>query len=399
MDKIKTTSNIIFAIYRLKRVAGAMILRNPKAFGMLKTCFFAKRQTLSYNAIKPIKMNPNIQNLLFCLSLATVVGCNNNPGKTKPDKIDYVMEQAYENQKFIGNVLVADSGKIIYKKSFGKADVEGDITNNDSTKFLIASISKPITAIIILRLLDKGLIELEAPISTFFKTENSDIGKITIHQLLTHSSGINEFINKEKNVNLNASLNKATLKFKPGSDFEYSNSGFVLLIKIAEQITGKKYEEIVKTEVFDPTNMNHSGVARNTVTAIFAKGYKDASQKELTTVDYPFENIDGAGSLYSTTEDLYKLDNALRTNILLTEKTKSLMLKQHIPEKYAYGWFVRERGGIWDVYWHRGDLAGTTTYISRSTQRNQLIVLLANTENLDLSDIENEIAKILKAPQ
>lgn len=344
-------------------------------------------------------MKLNIQNYFFFLLFITVIGCDSNPGKTKPEKIDYIMEQAFKNQKFIGNVLVADSGKIIYKKSFGKADVEMDIKNNDSTKFLIASISKPITAIIILRLVDKGLIKMKDPINTFFKTANSVIGKITIHQLLTHSSGINEFIGKEKNVDLNTSLNKATLKFNSGSDFEYSNSGFVLLIKIAEQITGKKYEEIVKTEVFEPANMNQSGVARNTKTLLFAKGYKNASQKEFTTVDFPFENVDGAGSLYSTTEDLYKLDRALRDNSLLTKEAKLLMLKQHIPEKYTYGWFIKERGGVWDVYWHKGDLAGTTTYISRSKQKNQLIVLLANAENLDISDIENKIAKILKDSQ
>jgi CubicO group peptidase (beta-lactamase class C family) len=309
------------------------------------------------------------------------------------------MEQAYKNHEFIGNVLVADSGQIIYKKSFGKVDAEKDIKNSDSTKFLIASISKPITAIIILRLVDNGLVKLEDHISTFFKIENPDVGKITIHQLLTHSSGINEFISKEKNFDLKASLNKAILKFPSGSDFEYSNSGFVLLIKIAEQITRKKYEEIVKTEVFEPANMNQSGVARGTDTSIYAKGYKDALQKEITTVDFPFENVDGAGSLYSTSEDLYNLDSALRNNNLLTEKTKSLMLKQHISEKYAYGWFIRERGGIWDAYWCKGDLPGVTTYMSRRIQKNQLIVLLAYAENLDMSDIEKDIAKILKDSQ
>lgn len=336
----------------------------------------------------------------FCfLFFFSVVGCDTNPGKTKQEKISYVMDQAYENQQFVGNVLVADAGEIIFKKSFGQSDAEKNIKNSDTTKFLIASISKPITAIVILRLVDKGLIKLEDAISTYFKIENAEVGKITIHQLLTHSSGINEFISKEKDFDLNAALNKAILKFTKGADFEYSNSGFVLLIKIAEQITGRKYEEIVYTEVFEPANMHQSGVARNDQTSLFAKGYKDASQKSFTTVDFPFENVDGAGSLYSTTGDLYKLDQALRSNKLLTEKTKSLMLYQHIPEKYAYGWFIRERGGIWDVYWHKGDLAGVTTYISRRTQKNQLVVLLANAENLDISDIEKDIAKILKGSQ
>jgi CubicO group peptidase (beta-lactamase class C family) len=344
-------------------------------------------------------MRPNIQNFLFCLLTVTIISCDNNPGKNKHEKIAYVMEQAYKNQEFIGNVLVADSGKVLYTNSFGKADAIKNIKNNDSTKFLIASLSKPITAIIMLKLLDKGLIKLDNQINKFFKIENSKIGKITIHQLLTHSSGINEFVSDKKNYDFNVALNKAVLKFPSGSDFEYSNSGYVLLIKIAELITEKNYEEIVKEQVFEPANMNQSGVARNYDTSMFAMGFKDPSQVETSTVDFPFENVDGAGSLYSTSGDLYKLDIALRNNNLLTEKTKSLMLKQHIPEKYTYGWFISERGGIWDVYWAKGDLPGVTTYVSRRIKKNQLIVLLANAENLDISDIEKDIARILKEPK
>ena len=75
------------------------------------------------------------------------------------------------------------------------------------------------------------------------------------------------------------------------------------------------------------------------------------------------------------------------------------MLKQHIPEKYGYGWFLRERGGVWDVYWHKGDLPGVTTYLSRRTQKDQLIVLLANAEKLDIGDLEKDIAELMKDPE
>ena len=223
-----------------------------------------------------------------CLLIVLLSGCDTNPGKTKQEKIAFLMEAAFQDQEFIGNVLVADSGRIIYKKSFGQADAALKIPNNDTTKFLIASLSKPITAIIILRLVERGQLKLEDPLKTFFKSANSEIGNITIHQLLTHSSGISEFISKEKMADINSSLKKATLTFKPGSDFEYSNSGYVLLIKIAESITGKGYEEIVNTEVFQPSNMVSSGVARNDQSWKFAKGYTDATQKQTETIDYPF---------------------------------------------------------------------------------------------------------------
>jgi CubicO group peptidase (beta-lactamase class C family) len=192
---------------------------------------------------------------------------------------------------------------------------------------------------------------------------------------------------------------RATLGFEPGSDFEYSNSGYVILKEIAQIVTGKEYAELIQAEIFDPVGMISSGVARNSILNEIAKGYKDVAQADAANVDFPLENVDGAGSLYSTTEDLYKLDRALYGDSLLSVNMKEQMLKQHVPEKYAYGWFVRERGGVWDVYYHKGNLAGFTSFITRRTQKNQFIIILSNAENTDLSDIENGIHKILKAQE
>ncbi len=100
--------------------------------------------------------------------------------------------------------------------------------------------------------------------------------------------------------------------------------------------------------------MTSSGVARNENLTSLARGYKDAGQTDIVNIDFPIENVDGAGSVYSTGEDLYKLDRALYTEDLLSKAMREQMLKQHVPEKYSYGWFVRERGGVWDVYWHQG---------------------------------------------
>jgi CubicO group peptidase (beta-lactamase class C family) len=325
------------------------------------------------------------------------VACKNNPGKTKAEKIDYLMQQAFDDKKFVGNILVADQGAIIYKKSFGKADQRNNLQNADTTKFLIASISKPITSILILRLVDQDILKLDDTISKYFPNINSKVGKINIHQLLTHTSGIKEIINEEKGMDINALITKATLEFEPGLDFKYSNSGYVILKEIAQIATGKKYADLIQTEIFKPVGMTSSGVARNSMLDKIAKGYKNATQTELATIEFPLENIDGAGTIYSTTEDLYKLDRALYTDSLLSPKMKGEMLKQHVPGKYSYGWFVRERGDVWDVYYHKGNLPGFTSLITRRTQKNQFIIILSNAENTELSDFENDIYKILKA--
>jgi CubicO group peptidase (beta-lactamase class C family) len=335
--------------------------------------------------------------ICYLLLLFSLVSCKSNPGKTKTEKIDYLVRRAFEDKEFTGNVLVADQGEIIYEKSFGRADQKNNVQNTDSTKFLIASVSKPITAILILRLVDKGILKLDDTINKYFPNTDPGVGKISIHQLLTHTSGIHEIINEEMGMDIKILITSATLGFEPGSDFEYSNSGYVILKEIAQIATGKKYTELLDTEIFDRAGMTSSGVARNSGLNEIAKGYKDASQTQPASIDFPLENVDGAGTIYSTTEDLYKLDRALYTDSLLSKEMKEQMLKQHIPEKYSYGWFVREREGVWDVYFHKGNLAGFSSFITRRTQKNQFIVILSNAENADLSDIENGIHKILKS--
>jgi CubicO group peptidase (beta-lactamase class C family) len=331
--------------------------------------------------------------------LLALSACNNNPGKNKVEKIDHLVTEAFGDKEFIGNVLVADKGKIIYNKSFGKSDYRNNVACTHTTKFLIGSISKPITAIVILRLAGKGILKLNDPINKYFTKVNGTTGNITIHHLLTHTSGINEILTEEKNMNLAALIGRAELRFDPGSDFEYSNSGYVILKAIAEISTQKDFSELVAEEVFLPANMTSSGVARNSNLNILAKGYKNPTQTEAMPIDFPLENIDGAGSIYATVEDLYKLDRILYTDSLLSNELKEQMLRQHVPGNYSYGWFVRERGGIWDVYWHRGSLPGFTSFISRRIQKDQVIILLSNANDLELNNIENGISKILKVEE
>ncbi|MEJ7643872.1 MAG: serine hydrolase domain-containing protein [Chryseolinea sp.] len=331
--------------------------------------------------------------------LLIVVACNNNPGKTRSERIDQLLKEAFDDKEFIGSVLVADKGRIIYKKSFGYADQQKEIQNTDSTKFPIASISKPITAVLILRLAEKGVLKSDDTISKYFPKAPSGIGAISIHNLLTHTSGINEVINKEPNMDVTSLVEHATLRFPPGFDFEYSNSGYVLLKEIAEIATQREYAELVQTEVFNPASMTSSGIMRRSTPDDLVKGYQEATQAQIVHLDFPIENVDGAGSVYSTVEDLYKLDRALYTEQLLSKEMTQRMLNQHVSKEYSYGWFVRERGGIWDVYWAKGDLPGFTSFISRRVQKDQFIILLSNAQNAALSDLENDIAVILKTQE
>lgn len=323
--------------------------------------------------------------------------CNSNPGKTPEGKIDYVVKKAHENGDFVGSVLVANQGKVIYRNNFGMADAERKTQISDSTKFLIASVSKPITAILILQLVQQGKLRLDDPLSKFFSIDNlSKASKVTVHQLLTHTSGIEELISEDHAFE-EADLQQAEFNFEPGSDFKYSNTEYVILKEIAERSSEKDFEELVKQQICERAQLNASGVARNLRQINnLSLGYETSKQVNQIEIGYPLKIIDGAGSLYATVNDLFKLDRALYTEKLLSKKSIELMQKQHVKEKFGYGWFLRERSGTRDVMYHEGDLPGYTSFMSRRTKNDEVIILLSNSGGLDLGDLANDISRILK---
>lgn len=337
-----------------------------------------------------------MKNPILVLIAIMMLACKQNPGRDTREKISYIVDSYAADSKFVGNVLVAISDSIIYEGSKGFSDAASGKLNTDSTRFLIASLSKPLTAVMILRLIEKKVIQLDDRLGQYFNVKHPDMAKVTIHQLLTHTSGISDFIGKAPRTNLEDELNQSSAAFNARQGFKYANSGYVLLTAIAGKATGKTYHELMTEQVFSIAGMKHSGVARQNVKGIIALGYTSAAQSTATFADFPLENVDGAGSVYATTKDLFAFDNALRTGKLLSKESLQKMFSQQVFERYGYGWYVRERGGQWDTYWQQGNLQGYTSYMSRNIRSNKLIVVLSNAENIDLSELERDISKVLK---
>jgi CubicO group peptidase (beta-lactamase class C family) len=194
----------------------------------------------------------SMKNSIFLFGLFILVSCQNNAGKTKSEKIDHIVREFVNDGEFAGTVLVADDRQIIYKQSFGDADHALKIANTDTTRFLIGSVSKPITAILILRLVAAGKLSVDDTIGKFFPQASPDVSTITVHQLLTHTSGIGEIISKDSNMDLDALVQSAKLKSPVQNTFEYSNSGYVILKEIAERSTGKEYPELIEQKYLCP---------------------------------------------------------------------------------------------------------------------------------------------------
>lgn len=330
----------------------------------------------------------------------------------KAADIDKFMQLYHDYGKFDGTVLVAESGKVIFKKGYGLANMEWNIPNEPDTKFRIASITKQFTSMLIMQLVEEGKVKLDGKITDYIPEYRKDIGEqVTIYHLLTHVSGIpsytslpdffrdvcrdpytvDEFVKK---------YCSGDLEFEPGSKFSYNNSGYFLLGAIIEKVTGKTYEVFLKERILDPLGMKNTGYDHHeSILTKRASGYVKASygydNAAYTDMSLPY----AAGAMYSTVEDLYLWDQALYTTKLLSKKYKDIMFKPNL-NNYAYGWYIRKmaladsKDSLVTVS-HGGGIFGFSTFINRLIDDKHLIVLLSNTGSIDRRGMSVGIVNIL----
>jgi CubicO group peptidase (beta-lactamase class C family) len=340
----------------------------------------------------------------------------NNFPQSKADKIDQLLRKYVEYNAFNGAALVAENGKVIFKKGYGYANFEWDIPNAPDTKFRLGSITKQFTSMLIMQLVQEGKLRLDEKVSEVLSDYPKEQGeKITIHNLLTHTSGIPNYTdfpgypteimkNTFSPLELVKLFENKPLEFKPGSKFSYSNSGYILLGYIIEKVTGKPYEEVLKENIFNPLGMKNSGYDHNIeIIPKRAYGYNhfalEVQNANYIDMTVPFS----AGALYSTVEDLYKWDQALYTNKILSKENIKKLFRKYIPAfggmYYGYGWAVTKisngHGDSVNVVAHGGAVNGFNSLIERFTDDKNLIVLLNNTGATDLQDIAKHIEKIL----
>jgi CubicO group peptidase (beta-lactamase class C family) len=343
--------------------------------------------------------------------LALQSGAAAQTAANKIAKIDEVMTTANKYRLFNGSVLVAENGKVIYKKGFGKANMEWDIPNTPETKFRLGSITKQFTAVLILQLVEQGKIKLDGKLSDYLPAYRKDTGdKVTVHQLLNHTSGIPSYTgmpNFEKEVSRNpytvddfvTRFASGDLQFEPGSKFSYNNSGYFLLGAIIEKVRGKTYEQVLTEKILNPLGMKNTGYDHHgTILEKRASGYEKRPAGYVNAAYLDMSLPYAAGSLYSTVEDLYLWDQALYTDRVLSAQSKELMYKPNL-EEYAYGWVVTAAKlgtGTETVptIKHNGGINGFSTIITRFPVQKNLVVLLDNTSQ-GSNSIERALTNIL----
>ncbi len=261
-------------------------------------------------------------------------------------KIDSLMTSQFTTGEFSGSVLVTKNNKEIYNKQFGFADLETKKAISKDTKFSLGSIPKMMTGTVILKLVEENKLKLHEPIKTYlpdWKVPNGD--SITIHHLLTHSSGLGDYMSadefqqlagKQSTIdNLMKIIVAQPLSFrKPGSKFRYNNSGFVVMGKIIEKIEGQPYFTVLNNRIFKPAGMKNTTPVIDLTNKTFAKGYvkKDGTWKPELEIIPPSAD----GGLFSTTQDLLLFDKALSEGKLISKAMlETMRTKQNGSSGYA----------------------------------------------------------------
>jgi len=271
----------------------------------------------------------------------------------------------------------------------------------------LGSITKQFTAMAIAQLAERGQISFDAPIAKYLEDFPKDVGdKVTIHNLLTHTSGIPSFTNSEdyQQIKMNkfsgekliAWLKDKPLEFTPGEKYKYSNSGYFLLGYIIEKVSGKPYDQFLKENIFDPLGMKDSGYDHSKVVLKNRAAGYSFDGKSFTNAGYLDMTVPGgAGALYSTVEDLYFWDRALYTEKLIKRATLDKIFTP-FKSNYAYGWVVRDLFGHKRVT-HGGGIDGFNTTIARYVDDELCIIVLSNIALSNTTTAVEEIAEKLAA--
>jgi CubicO group peptidase (beta-lactamase class C family) len=328
----------------------------------------------------------------FLLFSFLIIGFLETKGQKSDDiitKLDDYLKSANNAFRFNGVALILHNNEILLNKGYGFSDMNSKTLNTPETRFPILSITKTFTSTLILKLQDEGKLSVKDKLTKYFP-DYPNGSKISIHHLLTHSSGIynytgdigiedsaivNRPISKEKVLNY---FKDKPLDFSPEKYYSYNNSAFFLLGLIIEKVTGKAYETVVREDIFNPLGMNQSGFDFiNLPKSVRAQGYEIWNQDTVT----PYKHYDStfaysAGSIYSTTTDMAKWAQAVSTGQILKPKTWELAFKPKVSN-YGYGWMSGQFFGKKYVK-HSGGYPGYMSEFIYYPNEGFVIVLLNN---------------------
>ncbi len=322
---------------------------------------------------------------------------------------DQIMAAQYKADGPGATILVAKDGKPVYRKAFGKANLELNVPMTPENVFELGSITKQFSAVAILMLMEQGKLSLSDEITKYIPDYPTHGKKITIHHLLNHTSGIRSYTDvpgfkKMARTDMtpmeliNAFKNEP-MDFDPGEKWNYNNSGYILLGYIIEKASGKSYENFIEENIFKRLGMTHSWYgSKGQVIPNRASGYQPApggfANADYLSMTLPY----AAGSLMSTVDDMLLWSQAIHNNILITKENRQKAFTNYALNNgelvnYGYGWGPNDINGIVSIE-HGGGIFGYTTMGIYIPAENLYVIVLTNNTAVSPGDVAIKIAAL-----
>ncbi len=332
--------------------------------------------------------------------------------KKSQTRLDDVFKKLRNTYGFNGAVLIADQGRVVYRKAFGYADLSTRDTLHTGSIFQLASVSKQFTAVAIMMLKDKGLLRYDDPVTRFFP--DFPWKDVSIRHLLNHRAGLPDYrwfldpylSNKDAPVS-NQQMMRYFARYRPpayfqsGKAFSYSNTGYAVLAAIVEKVSGVSFSRFMELAVFRKLGMKNTYVyskCERESPPGAVKGYERNGHWEAP--NDAFNGITGDKNVYSTVDDLFRWDQALYTNTLIPQAVLQEAFEPGSPERkgprnYGFGWRINTNGSKKVVY-HSGWWRGFRTFYLRNLDNRSTIILLCNTVNYSINGFRQLYARAME---
>ncbi len=341
-----------------------------------------------------------LRTVLACCALTMVVpGFAQDPAV----RMQQIVQSFVADKTFMGTVLVVKGDRTLIDQGYGFADLEWNVENKPSAKFRLGSLTKQFTAASILLLEERGKLKVEDPVKKYLPDAPASWDKITVYNLLTHTSGIPNFTGfpdyrttewKDTTpAELVARFRDKPLDFEPGSKFNYSNSGYVLLGYLIEKISGQSYGDFLKQNLFTPLGMADTGMDDTSMILPqrvegYSPGPHGLEHAGYVSMTVPFS----AGALYSTTGDLLKWERGLFGGKVLAAASLTKMTTP-FKENYGFGLFIQTKGGH-KVIEHGGGIEGFNTSLAFYPDDRLTVIVLCNVNGPAADDMADDLGKV-----
>jgi CubicO group peptidase (beta-lactamase class C family) len=351
-----------------------------------------------------------------CLSLAARVtaqeGLRDVPGRTRDERMRELFGR-FDGERPGVAVGVFRNGKVLYAAGHGLADLERRIPIDPDTAFHLASIGKQMTAACVMMLVEEGKVRLDAPASKYLKEMRGWAGAVTVRDLLQHTAGIPDAYPEMEEAGrvlsgadeLRLLAREKRLEFEPGSQFQYSDSGYDILGVLIERVSRQSYPRFLEERVLRPAGMASSFVydKAHLNQARRALGYERAFGYWRLNDDSPLNLLYGSGEVYSTVHDLALYDQTLFGSRLLRPASMAELLKPAVLEDgtvvpYGFGWRVDKDESGEPFYAHSGNWLGFSAYYLHYPSDGLAVVILANSAEVDTESLAFESAAVFRSP-